>query len=116
MVTTLHPPCYTSLHVVSSLLVAPSLPLLQSPHHRNHGNSGLDPDNCDTPLLHDVPSPPPPRTSTDDNWGWGDDDPWGDNNKTKTDDSTTKKADDDGWGSWGNDEQGDLLLDFEDNP
>ena len=73
----------------------------------------MDPDKSDTPLLHDVPTPP---RSPDDNWGWGDDDTWGSAPAKTTTETTDTKAANDGWDSWGNDEQGDLLLDFDDNP
>ncbi|XP_072045589.1 ADP-ribosylation factor GTPase-activating protein 1-like isoform X2 [Amphiura filiformis] len=74
----------------------------------------MDPDKSDTPLLHDVPTPP---RSPDDNWGWGDDDTWVSAPLTQKTDNDAKIAND-GWDTWGNDdaEQGDLLLDFDDNP
>ena len=76
----------------------------------------MDPDKSDTPLLHDVPTPP---RSPDDNWGWGDDDTWGSPPTTTTTKKTEEvKVANDGWDTWGNEEeeQGDLLLDFDDNP
>ncbi|XP_071807369.1 ADP-ribosylation factor GTPase-activating protein 1-like isoform X1 [Asterias amurensis] len=72
----------------------------------------MDPDQCDTPLLHDEPTPPRTPEEKDDTWGWGKSDDWEDTQQSKP---TKPEADEnDGWGSWSN-EQEDLLLDFNDS-
>ncbi|XP_022090375.1 ADP-ribosylation factor GTPase-activating protein 1-like isoform X2 [Acanthaster planci] len=73
----------------------------------------MDPDQSDTPLLHDAPTPPrTPDETEDTNWGWGNTDTWEDTPQIQP--SQPKVEESDSWDSWAN-EQDDLLLDFGDS-
>ncbi|XP_038057719.1 ADP-ribosylation factor GTPase-activating protein 1-like isoform X2 [Patiria miniata] len=73
----------------------------------------MDPDQSETPLLHDAPTPPRTPDETDDvSWGWGNSDTW--DNPPQSRPSPPKVEENDSWDSWSN-EQDDLLLDFGDS-
>ena len=98
--------CRLSLPPPSATVLPHRHPPRTSPHRL------MDPDQCDTPLLHDEPTPPRTPEEKDDTWGWGKSDDWEDTQQSKP---TKPEADEnDGWGSWSN-EQEDLLLDFNDS-
>eukprot|EP00057_Strongylocentrotus_purpuratus_P023658 XP_011678132.1 PREDICTED: ADP-ribosylation factor GTPase-activating protein 1 [Strongylocentrotus purpuratus] len=78
----------------------------------------MDPNKSDTPLLHDIPTPPRTPEGDGDDWGWGVDDGWRDRKVEEEAERELEATADDGWGSWGNEGTGGggggTLIDFGD--
>ncbi|XP_041483915.1 ADP-ribosylation factor GTPase-activating protein 1-like isoform X1 [Lytechinus variegatus] len=76
----------------------------------------MDPNKSDTPLLHDIPTPPRTPDGDGDDWGWGVDDGWRDRQVEEEAERVLEETADDGWGSWGNEQSGGgSLIDFGDD-